>query len=299
MRASILVANYNYAAFLRECIDSTLAQDFDGEFEVVVYDDGSTDDSLSILRSYGDRIRLISAPNHGQGHCFNQLHGFTQAFNQSTGELIFLLDSDDAFEPGKLAAVAAVFAEHPGVVAVETAGVHMDEHGIAMLNRHRERRWRVHEFPEGVVEPRQILDAMQQSNSLFCGLPTSFLAYRRGYVQQMLPIPEDKYRECAIDVRLSTPVPFYGQYYILDKLLTRYRIHGNNYFHRPAVFRLMRCNIDANRFCNRLLRRHGEKPLNFWFSDIFLGLYRRFLSPRFWKRYLLYRVRRLGLAGPQ
>lgn len=100
---SICILNYNYGRYLRQAIDSALGQEPGGYAlaEIVVIDDGSTDDSLGICASYRDRIRI--APH---AHC-----GFpgtlTEAILQARGEWVALLDADDWFTPDKLAVVAA------------------------------------------------------------------------------------------------------------------------------------------------------------------------------------------------
>ncbi|HEY5422105.1 MAG TPA: glycosyltransferase, partial [Ilumatobacteraceae bacterium] len=65
---SIIITNHNYAQFLDAAIGSALAQDGDGiDVEVIVVDDGSTDDSLDVIARYGDRIMTIATANDGQG----------------------------------------------------------------------------------------------------------------------------------------------------------------------------------------------------------------------------------------
>jgi glycosyltransferase involved in cell wall biosynthesis len=92
---SIIIPNYNGAKFLREAIDSALDQQ-GVELEVIVVDDGSTDDSREIIESYGDRIRTIF--QHNQGACAARNAGLAIA----RGESVFFLDSDDLLYPDAL-----------------------------------------------------------------------------------------------------------------------------------------------------------------------------------------------------
>ena len=87
---TILINNYNYARFLPAAIDSALSQTYH-PLEVVVVDDGSTDESLDIIRDYGDRVRPVFKSNGGQASAFNA------GFAASRGEVICLLDADDFF----------------------------------------------------------------------------------------------------------------------------------------------------------------------------------------------------------
>src|SRR5215813_5615142 len=98
MKASVLINNYNYGRFLAECIESVLSQDF-ADWEIIVVDDGSTDESADVLAGYGDRIISIMKANGGQASCFNA--GFAAA----SGDIIVLLDADDMFLPGKLSTI--------------------------------------------------------------------------------------------------------------------------------------------------------------------------------------------------
>jgi glycosyltransferase involved in cell wall biosynthesis len=105
---SILINNYNYADYLPDAIDSALNQTYPA-VEVIVVDDGSTDHSRQVLTRYGDRIKVIYQTNQGQAAAFN--HGFAA----SRGDIICFLDADDAFYPGKAAAIAEVFRCYPGL----------------------------------------------------------------------------------------------------------------------------------------------------------------------------------------
>jgi glycosyltransferase involved in cell wall biosynthesis len=71
---SVIVNNYNYARFLPDAIDSALRQTY-GHVEVIVVDDGSTDESRVVIASYGNRIRAVLKRNGGQGSAFNAVRG--------------------------------------------------------------------------------------------------------------------------------------------------------------------------------------------------------------------------------
>src|SRR5436853_3004216 len=81
-RVSIIINNYNYGRFLRDAIDSALGQGYPNT-EVVVVDDGSSDDSRDIIASYGNRIIPVLKVNGGQASAFNA------GFEASGGDVIF------------------------------------------------------------------------------------------------------------------------------------------------------------------------------------------------------------------
>jgi glycosyltransferase involved in cell wall biosynthesis len=90
--ASVIVNNYNYGRFVQEAIDSALDQSYPLT-EVIVVDDGSTDQSREIIARYGDRIIPVFKENGGQASAFNA------GFRASRGQVIAFLDADDALFP--------------------------------------------------------------------------------------------------------------------------------------------------------------------------------------------------------
>jgi len=95
--ATIVIPVYNGETTLREAIDSALSQTY-GAFEVLVVDDGSTDGSADIVRSYSDRkLRMVQQPNGGLNSARNT------GIRMAKGNLIGLLDADDIWAPEKLA----------------------------------------------------------------------------------------------------------------------------------------------------------------------------------------------------
>ena len=92
---SVIIPCYNAERWLSEAIDSCLAQSYQ-PVEVIVVDDGSTDDSLKIIKSYGDLITYRTGPNKGGNYARNL------GFSLSKGSYIQFLDADDYLRPRKL-----------------------------------------------------------------------------------------------------------------------------------------------------------------------------------------------------
>src|SRR6266480_2874239 len=94
---SVLIDTYNYGRYIEQAIDSVLAQDLPtAEREILVVDDGSTDDTPERIRKYGTAINYLRKRNAGQASAFN--FGLTRA----RGKIVALLDADDYWLPGKL-----------------------------------------------------------------------------------------------------------------------------------------------------------------------------------------------------
>lgn len=98
---SVVVPCYNMAGYTRETIDSLLSQTYD-PIEIIAVDDGSSDDTRAVLRSFGSRIRAVFQENAGACRARNR------GYRESSGELVAFLDCDDLWEPEK--AVKAVSA---------------------------------------------------------------------------------------------------------------------------------------------------------------------------------------------
>jgi Glycosyl transferase family 2 len=99
---SVCILSYNYGRYLRQAVDSALGQKTGGYTlaEIVVIDDGSTDDSPEICASYHDRIRVVPRTHRGFPATL------TEAIRQARGDWVALLDADDWFTPDKLEVVA-------------------------------------------------------------------------------------------------------------------------------------------------------------------------------------------------
>lgn len=103
---SIIIPNYNYGHYLKEAIDSALQQTYQ-EIEVIVVDDGSTDNSSEILATYDNRIKTVFQTNQGLPSARNA--GITIA----TGEYLLFLDADDILLPNACLDLLQGFHEHP------------------------------------------------------------------------------------------------------------------------------------------------------------------------------------------
>ena len=110
---SVIIPTYNRAWVLKEAIDSVLAQEF-RDFELIVVDDGSTDNTPQILESYAQDLTVIRQPNRGVSAARNR--GIAAA----GGELIAFLDSDDLWLPRKLSSQVNFFNSNPAAVINQT-----------------------------------------------------------------------------------------------------------------------------------------------------------------------------------
>ena len=110
---SIIIPAYNCDAYVAEAIESVLAQDYP-EKQIIVVNDGSSDNTLEVLRSFGDSIHVIDQVNAGPPKARNS------GLKAVGGEFVAFLDADDVWLPGKLSAQVAHLQAHPDVGTVFT-----------------------------------------------------------------------------------------------------------------------------------------------------------------------------------
>jgi glycosyltransferase involved in cell wall biosynthesis len=110
---SVILPTYNRAAWAAEAVDSVLRQK-GTTFELIVVDDGSSDETPRVLAAYGDRLQLLRLTHGGVSRARNR------GVVASRGDLLAFLDSDDLWQPGKLAAQVAFMEAHPELAICQT-----------------------------------------------------------------------------------------------------------------------------------------------------------------------------------
>ena len=122
---SVIIPTYNRAHYLGEAIESILNQDIrDCRIEIIVVDDGSTDNTQEVLRKYGNSVRYIFQDHRGAGPARNR------GIDEATGEWVAFLDSDDRWLPEKLTLQFKVLDAFPDYDAIHSEFLIFDETGI-------------------------------------------------------------------------------------------------------------------------------------------------------------------------
>jgi glycosyltransferase involved in cell wall biosynthesis len=213
---SILINNYNYGRFLAEAIDSALAQNY-ARCEVIVVDDGSTDNSREIIASYGDRIIPILKENGGQASAFNA------GFAASRGSIICFLDSDDIFLPEKATEIVKAFTSHPDC-GWFFHSLHFTNtpHQISVENNDSD-------FLK-IYDLRLHFQSGKIKGKLPSFIPaTSGLCFTREFLELILPMPEAGRISTNDNYLKYTALALYKGLTI-DRKLAILRLHENNAF---------------------------------------------------------------------
>lgn len=111
---SVVIAAFNAGRYIRETLDSIFAQTY-APLEVIVADDGSTDNTADVVRAYGARVRYLHQQNSGGGAAPRN-----QGAIVATGEFLSFFDSDDVMHPEKITSQVEFLSRHPEAVAVTT-----------------------------------------------------------------------------------------------------------------------------------------------------------------------------------
>ena len=227
---TVLIDTFNYGHFIEEAIESVLSQDFPmDQVEILVVDDGSTDDTAERMMKYGPRIQYFRKSNGGQASAFN----FGLA--RSHGEIVSLLDADDRWMPDKLRCVVREFERNP-------------EAGLVY---HRLREYEM-QSGESRNAPFEAISGYVPSNLkhviLFEGFTTSSLSFRRSAIEPLLPIPDGL--KIQADAYLGNLAIFVTSVAAIEQPLAIYRIHANNLYYQSdsvAESEGLRRRIDTRR----------------------------------------------------
>jgi glycosyltransferase involved in cell wall biosynthesis len=210
--ATVIIDAYNYGRFINQAIDSVFAQTLpEADREIIVVDDGSTDDTPCRLERYADKIRYIRKENGGQASAFNV------GVAASRGDIISFLDADDYFYPPKLERVLEFFSRTPEVGVVYNRYDVVGEAGEIKVSEQPS------VVPEGDIAGRILLGYSS-------GCPSSGISIRRA-VAMRINIPEDPFRISADHFYLNI-LPLLTRVGFLPLALHAYRVHGSNLYLR-------------------------------------------------------------------
>ena len=211
MLISVIVICHNYGAYVTQAIQSALSQTRRPD-EIIVVDDGSTDDSVACIRSFGSQVRLHCQENAGH------ISAFQAGFELASGSLQIYLDADDLLYPDCIAVAEAAFAQRTGVAKVQYRLDTIDKAG------HNQNM----PFPHLTAElTPELLRKKSFLTGIYPWTVCSGNAYAKAYLDKVLPIDTSRIFRSP-DGYLNKLAPLYGDVVSLPDILGAYRVHGKN-----------------------------------------------------------------------
>lgn len=206
---SIIINSYNNEDYISSCIESALAAcQVDGE--VVVVDDGSTDNSWQVIESYGDRIQSMKKSNGGQ------LSAYISGFNASKYDWAIFLDCDDMIDPENFLKLRPLLKE----------GVSKLQYRLAVVDENGEL--------SGELVPSMSMGCMDESESLarygeYASPPGSGAIYNRSFLEKMFPLlGKSLSLPTSADAPLYILAPSFGKVVSVNETCGFYRKHDSN-----------------------------------------------------------------------
>jgi len=211
MLISVLIDNYNYGKFLPECIESVLNQTYQN-FEIIIVDDGSKDNSKEIIEKYAkkdERIKPVFKENGGQASAFNE------GFKYCQGEVISFLDADDLFEKNKLEEIINIYKK--GYEYIVNDYEFLDNKNL--IDNYGPY------YPYGGYNLFLVYYLTK-----FTGSSTSNISISKNLANKIFPIKYEEFFRIRADDVIVFASGIGSEMYFINTPLTKYRIHGNNLF---------------------------------------------------------------------
>lgn len=212
--ATVLIAAFNQGKFLQSAIESVLGQSFPADkIQIIVVDDGSTDETSSLRFQYETSLCWIFKKNGGQASAWNA------AWPQVKGRLVFFLDADDRWKMNKLERCIEHFQKNDRLDCIYHYLYLIDSSGKKTGSFPNER---IKKSKKEIYNEQNFLDG-----KISYWAPSSGIGLRKTCLEKMVPIPED-YKICA-DGYLQMQIPFKArEFQLMPEYLADLRVHGKN-----------------------------------------------------------------------
>ena len=254
---SVIISNYNYGRYLDSAIQSVLEQTYK-KIEIIVVDDGSTDDSRYVINKFEGKISPIFQDHKGQCSALNA------GFSSSRGDIIIFLDSDDSLLANAIERLVRPFIGNKAITKCQAYMNAVDAEGHSLGKRIPH-----HLSPSGSYKN----EVLNHGPSAIDTAWTSGNAWARWFLEQVMPLPEDKDNSVFPDGVLNPLAALYGPIVTLEKPVADYRIHGYNHGSIGKEFNVPSLSINLFRqrnnydFVAKRAENLGLKPpLEDWFK---------------------------------
>ena len=244
---SAVIPTYNRARIIGRALESALAQTH-GDIQVIVADDGSSDDTRTVAESYGPRVTYVRQVNAGVSAARNF------GMRHARGEFIAFLDSDDSWAPWKIEAQVAALRRHPEADLVWTDMAAVDHHDRLIDARHLRAMYSAYEEVDvektlsqvdtlGALSarvPRELASAVVREGDLFSGIllgnliHTSTVLFRRSWCEQTGGFDES-FARAGEDYEFYIRMCSGGPVVFIDAPSTLYRVGAPDQLTAPSM----------------------------------------------------------------
>lgn len=205
MKASIVIANYNNAQFIDDCISSLKSQTYK-DIEIIFFDDNSKDNSIEVIKKFED-IKIIKNKQQTNFGSLNQINAFKKAIELSTGEIIFFLDSDDYFALNKVEKIINEFSKD-------------------------DKKMIIYDFPILFKDKKQIIyEKRNKILKTYWGYihPTSCISIKKSFTNEIFRnVSSEDYTNIWLDLRILLFSKYMHSYNVINEKLTYYRQTEDN-----------------------------------------------------------------------
>ncbi len=205
MKASVVIANFNNAKYVEDCINSITSQTYNN-IEIIFFDDNSKDNSIEIIKKFKN-IKIIKNNIQTNFGSLNQMNAFKKAIEVSTGDIIFLLDSDDFFHENKIKKIMDQFLN--------------DDNKMIIFD-----------FPIILHNERKVMQ--KKVNNFFKTYwgyihPTSCISLRKKFINRVFDSTiNDSFPNIWLDLRILLFTKYIHNYHVIYENLTYYRQTNEN-----------------------------------------------------------------------
>ena len=250
MKASVVIANYNNSKYIDECIESLKNQTYKN-IEIIFFDDNSHDNSIEVIKKF-QNIKIIENKIQTKFGSFNQMNAFRKSIQSSTGDVIFLLDSDDYFRKDKIEKVVDFFSKN------KSENIVFD---FPVIKKDNE------EIPQN--------KKIKFFNTYWGYIhPTSCISIKRTYSDKLFDkVIDNKFSDIWLDLRILLLCKYLDKYNVINDNLTFYRqFEGNesSKFKKFSKSWWQRRNLAHDYFLNFKIMNNLKisKNLDFYISKL-------------------------------
>ncbi len=256
MKTSVAMCTYNGEKFLREQLDSILTQTLPVD-EIIICDDGSTDNTVSILHEYEKKHTSVIKIYQNEKN-LRSVKNFEKSISLCTNEIIFLSDQDDEWLPHKVETISLFFKNNPKIDAVATNGYGIDEKGtpLNMLS--------IWDIPYHLENKGFQIDYFRMiafSGNIATG---ASMAFRKNIVPEVSPFPE--IRGFHHDEWIALYTSASKTFTFLNEKFFKYRIHpgqqvGDTFYNEKQFEQLLDTYNDLSSDKTFRMYKHAIKKL--------------------------------------